>query len=134
VYCAPMVTRGGAISGYCSSGSVKIDSAPANMMTMAMTHAKMGRLIKNCAMNCDLQFLLGGSNSTQCSRSCLGIDRFLRGALTQVHLLGMDLVARLDALKTVHHHALTGLQAAVEQPVHPDGAAQLYSALFHRVI
>lgn len=47
VYCAPMVTRGGAMSGYCSSGSVKMDSAPPSMMTMAMTHAKMGRLMKN---------------------------------------------------------------------------------------
>ena len=50
VYCAPMVTRGGAISGYCSKGSVLIDKAPASMMTMAMTQAKMGRLMKNCAM------------------------------------------------------------------------------------
>jgi hypothetical protein len=47
VYWAPMVTRGGAISGYCSSGSSLIDKAPASMMMMAMTHAKMGRLMKN---------------------------------------------------------------------------------------
>ncbi len=50
VYWAPMVTRGGAISGYCSSGRVKMDKAPASMMTIEITHAKMGRLIKNCAM------------------------------------------------------------------------------------
>ena len=47
VYCDEIVTRGGAMSGYCSSGSEEIDNAPASMMTMAMTHAKMGRLIKN---------------------------------------------------------------------------------------
>src|SRR5574344_2812217 len=52
VYCAPIVTRGGAISGYCSSGRVNSDKAPASMVTMANTHAKMGRLIKNCAMVC----------------------------------------------------------------------------------
>ena len=45
-----METRGGAMSGYCSSGRVKIDNPPASMMTMAKTQAKMGRLIKNCAM------------------------------------------------------------------------------------
>ena len=50
VYCAPIVTRGGAMSGYCSSGRVNRDKAPASMVTMANTHAKMGRLIKNCAM------------------------------------------------------------------------------------
>ena len=47
VYCDEIVTRGGAISGYYSRGSEEIDNAPASMMTMAMTHAKMGRLIKN---------------------------------------------------------------------------------------
>ncbi len=50
VYCAEMVTRGGAISGYCSSGSVKIARPPASMMMMDSTHAKMGRLMKNWAM------------------------------------------------------------------------------------
>ncbi len=43
VYWVPMVTRGGAISGYCSSGSLEMDSAPPSMMMMAITHAKMGR-------------------------------------------------------------------------------------------
>src|SRR6185437_3419630 len=44
---APMLTAGGAMFGYCSIGSVVIDSAPAIMMTIAITHAKTGRSIKN---------------------------------------------------------------------------------------
>ena len=40
----PMV--GGAIAGYWRTGSVNTASAPAIMMMIAMTHAKMGRSMK----------------------------------------------------------------------------------------
>ena len=42
--------EGGAIVGYCSTGSVKIDSAPATMIRIAMTIAKIGRSMKNFAI------------------------------------------------------------------------------------
>src|SRR5690348_9218143 len=45
---APMFTEGGAMLGYCSIGSVVIERPPASMITMAITHAKTGRSIKNC--------------------------------------------------------------------------------------
>jgi hypothetical protein len=41
-----MVICGGAIGGYCETGSVLMDSRPASMIMMAITHAKMGRLMK----------------------------------------------------------------------------------------
>src|SRR6185312_5372052 len=43
-----VVTRmiGGAISGYCATGSVGNDTAPAMMTRIAMTHATMGRRMK----------------------------------------------------------------------------------------
>ena len=41
-----MVTAGGAMVGYCAIGRVKIASPPANMMTMAITQAKIGRSMK----------------------------------------------------------------------------------------
>src|SRR6476660_389078 len=44
---APILTAGGAMLGYCSIGSVVIDKAPAIMMTIAITHAKTGRSMKN---------------------------------------------------------------------------------------
>jgi hypothetical protein len=34
------------MSGYCSIGSEKIAPSPASMMTIAMTHAKIGRSMK----------------------------------------------------------------------------------------
>jgi hypothetical protein len=41
-----MTIAGGAIDGYWDTGNCWMDSAPASMMTMAMTHAKMGRSMK----------------------------------------------------------------------------------------
>src|SRR5204862_4667777 len=42
--------EGGATLGYCATGSCVIDSDPSTMMRMETTQAKMGRLIKNCAI------------------------------------------------------------------------------------
>jgi hypothetical protein len=42
-----MVTVGGAMSGYLEIGNCVMDSAPASMMMMAITHAKMGLPMKN---------------------------------------------------------------------------------------
>ena len=41
---------GGAIVGYWETGKELIDKAPASMMIIAITHAKMGRSIKKRAM------------------------------------------------------------------------------------
>ena len=41
-----MPTEGGAMVGYCAIGSVRMASAPASMITMAMTVAKIGRSMK----------------------------------------------------------------------------------------
>ncbi len=43
------MTTGGAMAGYWDTGSSKMASAPASMMMIAMTHAKMGRSMKNLA-------------------------------------------------------------------------------------
>ena len=49
VIVSPQVTEGGAISGYCSTASVRRARTPASMVTIAMTHAKTGRWMKNWA-------------------------------------------------------------------------------------
>ena len=41
-----MEIAGGAMLGYCAIGSVVMASAPASMITMAITQAKMGRSMK----------------------------------------------------------------------------------------
>src|SRR5579863_2359132 len=45
-----MEMAGGAMLGYCAMGSVVMASAPASMITMASTQAKMGRLMKKLTM------------------------------------------------------------------------------------
>ena len=45
-YVTAMATAGGATLGYCAMGSVFTARPPTIMMTMAMTHAKIGRSMK----------------------------------------------------------------------------------------
>jgi hypothetical protein len=39
-------TVGGVISGYCATGNCVTETTPAKVMTIEITEAKMGRLIK----------------------------------------------------------------------------------------
>ncbi|MNG21254.1 hypothetical protein D3C84_1055950 [compost metagenome] len=45
-----MAMAGGAMLGYWLIGSLRIDKAPTNMITKAITQAKIGRSIKNLDM------------------------------------------------------------------------------------
>src|SRR5689334_19144878 len=47
---AVTVIAGGAMAGYCDTGSFRIERTPAIMMMIASTHAKIGRSMKNLAM------------------------------------------------------------------------------------
>src|SRR6185369_12036712 len=49
-YTALMAIWGGAMGGYWDTGSFLIDSRPASMTMMAITQAKMGRLMKKLGM------------------------------------------------------------------------------------
>src|SRR5260221_3738619 len=49
-YVALIWIDGGAMVGYCATGSWKIDAMPASIRMIAITHAKIGRSIKNLAM------------------------------------------------------------------------------------
>ena len=49
-YIALMVICGGAIGGYWETGRVLIDKRPASMIMMAITQAKIGRLMKKRGM------------------------------------------------------------------------------------
>src|SRR6218665_1352953 len=46
-----MTMAGGATGGYCEIGSCVIATPPITRMNSAITHAKMGRAMKNLAMN-----------------------------------------------------------------------------------
>ena len=59
-YAAVTLIAGGTMLGYCAMGSRTIESAPATMMRMAMTHANTGRSMKNldignCVSGCPVQ-------------------------------------------------------------------------------
>jgi hypothetical protein len=43
----PTVTAGGATLGYCVTGNRNIDITPPSIIRIAITHANIGRLIKN---------------------------------------------------------------------------------------
>ena len=45
-----IVTVGGAISGYCATGSTPEATRPASVITIEMTAAKIGRLMKKRVM------------------------------------------------------------------------------------
>src|ERR1700704_6082698 len=56
-----MTTVGGAISGYCATGSTCDAIKPASVMMIAMTAAKIGRLMKNCENNVASPYFLPGA-------------------------------------------------------------------------
>src|SRR4051794_4459239 len=43
--------NGGAIAGYCAIGSERMERPPANMMTIAITQAKIGRSMKKLTIS-----------------------------------------------------------------------------------
>src|SRR5581483_12071865 len=51
-----MLTLGGAMSGYCSTGRVRIPAIPASMITIAITQANTGRSMK-------MRLIMGGAPS-----------------------------------------------------------------------
>ena len=86
------------MAGYCRTGRLTTETAPAIMTMMAMTHAKMGRSMKKRDNMSELSLAFGDFG--RCAR--------VRGS---VHLLRrghcLDRRARLDLLQTVEHHAFT---------------------------
>src|SRR6218665_1842350 len=57
-----MTMAGGATGGYCEIGSWVIETAPITMMNSAITQAKIGRSMKNLAMDaCLASYCLGAA-------------------------------------------------------------------------
>src|SRR5260221_531466 len=102
-YVVLICTEGGAIGGYCSIGRAKIDNAPATMIRMAMTIAKIGRSMKNLAMLLRLS----------------GLDRRLDGAHES---------SRLRFLHPRHDHSLAFVQSALHHPLVAQGPGRLDDA------
>ena len=59
-YDAEILTLGGAMSGYCAIGNDLIANTPINITPIAITHANIGRPMKNLLMaNYRLRFVKG---------------------------------------------------------------------------
>src|SRR6185437_16628310 len=115
-----MLICGGAMSGYWATGRKAIDSAPASMITMAMTQAKIGRSMKKRDMALrPAAALTRGSGGT----------RGRRAGGNRAHL-----GPGLDALQALDDHPVAGLEALGHQPVGTDGLGDLDRAQFGLVL
>ena len=93
-------------------GSVVMASAPASMMTMAITQAKIGRSMKKLTM-------AGAYFAEACSGRGLRLRRLL---IRRPVLLGHDLGAGLRQLHPLDDDAVAGLEPGSHQPLIADGA------------
>src|SRR5689334_15416037 len=102
-----MFTLGGAMSGYCSTGRVRIPAIPASMIAMAMTQAKTGRSMK-------MRLIMAGGSPPLRS---LGAGP--SGALARQgpgrH--GRDGHVGLDPVQALGDHPFAGLQAGRDDPL-----------------
>ena len=89
--------NGGAIAGYCAIGSERMERPPANMMTIAITQAKIGRSMKKLTIS-----------ALQRQAACVDTRR---APFDRAH--GR---AGLDLLPTLDNQALADRDAAAHQP------------------
>jgi hypothetical protein len=110
---------GGATDGNCATGSCVMATLPATTMNSAMTHAKMGRLMKNCAIAGAQRDAADAAGATAaCGRGrCTGRPR---------HRLDDDVGPQL--LEAVDHHLLAGLQPVQHHPLTAARGPQLHRA------
>src|SRR5688572_7940085 len=102
---------GGATEGYCATGSCVTATPPKTRMKSAMTHAKMGRSMKNWAM---AALAAGGRLGSGCSGRRGGGRRtggrwFSCTDRLPGHRLHRHVWPQL--LETVDHDLLTGIEA-----------------------
>src|SRR5262249_29568676 len=105
-----MPTVGGAMSGYCATGRVKMAPRPPSVTAIASTQAKIGRAMKN--------------------RLSIGSLRwFVERNLDRLHRL-----ARPHAVSALDDQLVAWLKAGVHQPFVPDGAFSRHFALLDFVV
>ena len=116
-----MVICGGAIGGYWETGSVLIASRPASMIMMAITQAKIGRLMKNLGMECLLYFFAAaGCGAAAGAAVRLAAERH-----------GLDRCSRARLLQSFQDDAVAGFQPFADQPVVADRPVDLDDPRFH---
>src|SRR5205085_6822738 len=110
---------GGATGGYCAIGSLVMDTAPMTMTNSAITHAKMGRSMKNRDM-VRSALLRHRSRGGRCRRSSRATRRHRGrsgGAAAGVPWHRLHRRAGTQFLESVDHHLLAGGQAREHDPL-----------------
>src|SRR3970040_329046 len=97
-YWALTVMEGGAISGYCATGSVKKATPPISVIRIDITAAKIGRSMKKWEIFIAAAFLL------------------VRRAGLDLARLGLDLDAGTHAHQPVDDDVVVGLEAVADDP------------------
>src|SRR5689334_7946797 len=113
-----MFTLGGAISGYCSIGRSRIEPAPASMITIEITQAKIGRSTKT-------------RESMTPSLLPHGRRRVLARARVVVRVdgHGLDRLTRLDLVGALDDQLVPGGETLAHEPLVVDGALELQVTL-----
>src|SRR5437016_1702219 len=101
-YTACTVTTGGAMSGYCAMGRLRIAARPASTMKMDSTAAKIGRSMKNLE-NMGRVLLLLFVRLRFCFRLGAGLGDAHRRSRPEAH-------------QALDDHAIAGLHALVDDP------------------
>src|SRR5512143_2364793 len=100
-YTALMVIWGGAIGGYCETGSVFIARRPASITMMAITQAKIGLFMKNRGILSPLLLCCCRLCGSGRGRACVAVERHSLYRCSRPGLLDTfedDTVASLEAV------------------------------------
>src|SRR5215468_8477084 len=108
-YTAVTVTTGGAISGYCAIGSVRIAASPASTKNSAITAAKIGRSMKKREIMGSLLALRLGLGRCLVGRGGGGARRARRGS-ERNRCVGPQLG------DTVDDDLIAGLESGLDDP------------------
>src|SRR3984885_13210844 len=116
-----MEIAGGAMLGYCATGRVTTASPPASMITIAITHAKIGRSMKKLATAPFLRARGGRGRRSGCRCGGLHFLWFYRGA-------------GFCELHAFNNHTVASLHAVGHEPLVADGALRYQRAQLPLVI
>src|ERR1700682_2634834 len=118
-----MTTVGGAISGYCATGRTCEAINPASVIMIAMTPAKIGRLMKNSENDIAATLLVVGldGRARRCRRRRGGCGRRRLGHRR----------ARLHLEQVVDHDSVAGIEAGENRPVLSDPVSRRDRSRLH---
>src|SRR4051794_15956100 len=111
-----MLTDGGAMSGYCSIGSDRMPPIPASMVTIAITHAKIGRSMQGREI---IRRSAPRGPAAAAAAAAAGAGALPRRRACRHRL---DLLAGLDPDQPLDDHLVARVEAGGDDPLVADRA------------